>query len=244
LKNRNPGLDDSMTHRTEDGVVTELKIDGKNVTDLSPVRFLVGLKVFSCTNGPLADLSPLKSLPLTTLDLHGTLVRELAPLKGMSLTSLYLWWCGQVRDLESLRGMKLTHLDLNGCGQVQHLSPLKGMPLTGLYINDSKVRDLTPLRDMKLEFLACNNTTVSDLSALKGMPLRTLVIHGTGVADLRPLQGMPLEDIRLTPKNIMQGLDILRDMKSLKTIGTGWLDTPARPPAEFWDRYDKGEFKK
>ena len=30
---------------------------------------------------------------------------------------------------------------------------------------------------------------------------------------------MPLEDIRLTPKNITQGLDILRDMKSLKTIG-------------------------
>ena len=30
---------------------------------------------------------------------------------------------------------------------------------------------------------------------------------------------MPLEDIRLTPKNITRGLDILRDMKSLKTIG-------------------------
>ena len=29
---------------------------------------------------------------------------------------------------------------------------------------------------------------------------------------------MQLEDIRLGPKNITQGLDILRDMKSLKTI--------------------------
>jgi hypothetical protein len=140
--------------------------------------------------------------------------------------------------------MKLTHLDLNGCGQVQALSPLKGMPLTGLYINDSKVRDLTPLRDTKLEFLACNNTSVKDLTPLKGMPLKTLVMHGTGVADLRPLQGMALDAIRLTPRNITQGLDILRDMKSLKSIGTGWLDTPSWPPAEFWDRYDKGEFKK
>src|SRR5262245_58010082 len=35
----------------EGGMVTELNIDGKNVTDLSPVHFLVGLKVFRCTNG-------------------------------------------------------------------------------------------------------------------------------------------------------------------------------------------------
>jgi hypothetical protein len=54
---------------------------------------------------------------------------------------------------------------------------------------------------------------------------------------------MELEEIRLTPKNITQGLNILRDMKSLKTIGAG--NAPlAWPAAEFWDRYDKGEFKK
>jgi hypothetical protein len=97
---------------------------------------------------------------------------------------------------------------------------------------------------MKLTFLACNDTPVKDLSPLKDMPLKRLLIHGTGVADLKPLQGMPLEDICLTPKNIARGLDILRDMKSLKTIGTSWLDTLSWPPAEFWDRYDKGEFKK
>jgi len=64
-----------------------------------------------------------------------------------------------------------------------------------------------------------------------------LTINNTDVTDLTPLQGMPLEDIRLTPKNIIKGLEILRDMKSLKTIGTG---IPAWPAAEFWERYDKG----
>jgi hypothetical protein len=38
------------------------------------------------------------------------------------------------------------------------------------------------------------------------------------------------------------GLDILRDMNSLKTIGIG--ATQAWPATEFWDRHDKGEFKK
>jgi WD40 repeat protein len=244
LMKRNPAFDGSVTHKIEGGMVTELDINGKNVLDLAPVQFLVRLKVFRCTNGPLSDLSPLKDLLLTALDLHGTQVRDLSPLKDMPLTLLHLWGCSQVRDLEPLKGMKLIHLDLNGCTQVQDLEPLKGMPLTGLYINDSQVRDLTPLRDMKLTFLACNNTGVSDLSPLKGMPLQTLVMHGTGVDDLKSLHGMPLENIRLTPRNITQGLDILRAMKSLKTIGIGWFDAPAWPPAEFWDRYDKGEFKK
>ena len=44
-----------------------------------------------------------------------------------------------------------------------------------------------------------------------------------------------------TPKNITKGLDILRDMKSLKTIGIEW--DKAWPAAEFWERYDKGEFQ-
>jgi hypothetical protein len=53
----------------------------------------------------------------------------------------------------------------------------------------------------------------------------------TGLTDLTPLQGMPLEDIRLTPNSITRGLDILRDMKSLKTIGVEW--NQSWPAAEF-----------
>ena len=72
-------------------------------------------------------------------------------------------------------------------------------------------------------------TEVSDagLAHFKGMPLTVLWIFNTGITDLTPLQGMPLEEIRLTPKNITQGLDILRDMKSLKTIGIGWTPSLA-----------------
>jgi hypothetical protein len=81
----------------------------------------------------------------------------------------------------------------------------------------------------------------SGLAHFKGMPLTVLWIHNTGITDLNPLQGMPLEDIRLTPKNITKGLDILREMKSLKTIGIAARQS--WPAAEFWERYDKGEFK-
>ena len=126
------------------------------------------------------------------------------------------------------------------------MEPLKGMPLTSLNLADStQVRDLEPLKGMPLTSLKLQNCKeVRDLEPLKGMPLKGLWIYGTGVTDLTPLQGMDLEDIRLTPKNITQGLDILRDRESLKTIGISLVNTQVWPAAEFWARYDKGEFKK
>jgi hypothetical protein len=72
------------------------------------------------------------------------------------------------------------------------------------------------------------------------MPLKSLYVYAPNIADLKPLHAMKLEDIRLTPRNITQGLEMLRDMKSLKTIGLTHYD--AWPAAEFWDRLGKGEF--
>ncbi|MBI1832403.1 MAG: hypothetical protein HYR84_13250 [Planctomycetes bacterium] len=84
---------------------------------------------------------------------------------------------------------------------------------------------------------------MSDLEPLRGMPLTSLTLYGCPqVSDLTPLKGMPLELIHLAPKNITKGLEILRDIKSLKTIAAGVAQ--AWPAAEFWARYDKGEFKK
>ena len=76
----------------------------------------------------------------------------------------------------------------------------------------------------------------------KGMSLMHLWIDYTAITDLSPLQDMPLEEIRLTPKNITRGLDILRDRKSLKTIGIAAWDQDW-PAAEFWEPLDEGEFK-
>jgi hypothetical protein len=135
-------------------------------------------------------------------------------------------------------------------GLLADLTPLAGMNLAGLLdlnLVNTKVNDagMVCFKDSKnLTALTLGNTPVSDagLANFKGMRLRELYMDNTGITDLTPLQGMPLEKILLTPKNITRGLDILRDMKSLKTIGIGW--NRAWPAAEFWERYDKGEFKK
>jgi hypothetical protein len=120
--------------------------------------------------------------------------------------------------------MPLTSLKIGRCREVRDLTPLKGMPLRTLEIhNCEQVRDLTPLRGMPLLSL--------------DMPFCPLV------DDVSPLEGMPLEEIFFTPKDIRKGLHVLRQMKSLKTIGIrGWAKDRLSPE-EFWKKYDAGEFK-
>ena len=119
--------------------------------------------------------------------------------------------------------------------------------MTILNLGGTKVTDrgLGHFKDCKaLTHLLVGGTQVSDagLAKFKGTQMAMLWIDGTGITDLTILKGMPIEEIYLTPKKITKGLDVLHGMTSLKTIGIGW--NQSWPAAEFWERYDKGEFKK
>jgi serine/threonine protein kinase len=247
--------------------LTEFKCYGTRVSDLSPLQGM-NLRILNCDGLHVSDLSPLKGMPLETLDLTGTKVEDLTALAGMKLEQLGLERT-KVSDLSRLKGMKLTALSVCGTS-VSDLSPLEGMKLNFFHCGGSKVSDLSPLNEMPLKVLNCSETKVSDaslasiqgcndlielllagtqvsdaglahLKALKN--LKRLDLQGTKVSTLSPLEDMALEEIRLTPKNITQtGLEILRKMKTLKTIGIEW--NQAWPAAEFWARYQKGEFTK
>jgi len=239
------------------------------VQSLEPLKDmpLTVLDLVACAQ--IQDLTPLKGLKLTRLILHGSSgflgvqVRDLTPLKGMPLTDLSLSHCPvenieplkgmplislgfdhtPVWDLEPLRGTKLLKkLGLSNT-KVRNLEPLKGLQLNELWLEGTEISDLEPLKGMPLIDLGLTRCPrIRNLEPLKGMPLKTLWLPASGVTDLRPLQTLQLESISLTPKNITQGLDVLRGMKSLQTMGT-WFATEWSA-AEFWDRYEKGEFKK
>ena len=212
---RNPGFDGKFEHKIQGDVVTELQIVTDKVTDISPIRVWNDLRWLKC-NG--------SSKP------NGQLA-DLTPLRGMNLASL--------TRLE-LQNTKVTDASM------VYFKDRKN--LTHLNLGNTNVTDagLIHFKDCEqLNWLALNGTKVSGagLAYLKGVRLTGLLqIEGTSITDVTSLRDMPLEGIRLTPKNIARGLDILRDMKSLKTIGIRW--DQAWPAAEFWERYDKGEFGK
>jgi hypothetical protein len=263
LMRRNPGFDGKIEHKIEDGVVTEFKIVTDQVTDIAPIRVFNALRVFECrgtrtdkSNGLLADLMPLEGMNLaglTHLNLGGTKVTDAGIIyfkDCKDLTALYLDGtkvtdAGMIyfKDCKDLRALRLDATKVTDRGLV-HFQDCKDVTYLNLAYTQVSDAGLANFKDCKnLTDLNLGATRASDagLAHFKNMPLMRLWIYNTDITDLTPLQGMPLEEILLTPKNITKGLDILRDMKSLKTIGIAW--DQSWPAAEFWQRYDKGEFK-
>lgn len=97
---------------------------------------------------------------------------------------------------------------------------------------------------MKLTTLnLVNFSQVHDLTPLKGHAAHQVGPFGVQARDLTPLEGMNLTQIRFTPKNVTTGTDVLRRMKSLQNI-SGDVNNQYWPAADFWKKYDAGEFSK
>jgi serine/threonine protein kinase len=217
------------------------------IADLSPLRDmpLTMLSLAGCAL--VSDLTPLEGMPLTSLQLTSCVrVQDLTPLRDLPLTSLNLHNCRQVSDLTPLRGLPLRSLTLADCGQVSDLTPLAGLPLTWLDLSHCEnVRDLTPLHELPLTELSLDYCPqLKDLTPLHGMKLKSLhLMNCFQVEDLTPLEGLALTEIMLNPRANTRGMNALRQMKSLKTIAIGWEAKQKLSPAEFWRKYDAGEFK-
>jgi tetratricopeptide (TPR) repeat protein len=132
-----------------------------------------------------------------TLDLSGTAIADLQPLKGMPLGRLLLADCSRVTDIAPLRGMPLRTLNLGGTG-VTNLAPLNEIPHLGyLDLSGLTITNLEPLRGLKLRQLSLKQCKVTDLEPLRGMPLEMLNLWETPAASLEPLRGMPLKNLVL-----------------------------------------------
>ncbi|MCE9532386.1 MAG: SUMF1/EgtB/PvdO family nonheme iron enzyme [Planctomycetes bacterium] len=173
LKELNPGFDGKITGtngnvspKIDKGVVTEVRFNTDHVTDISPVRALVGLSILSCSGshsrqGKLSDLSPLQGMSLTDLHCSSTNVVSLAPLQGMKLQG-FDCTTTQVSDLSPLKGMPLRHVYCAGNMQLSDLSPLAGMPLLHLQCYATSVSDISVLKDCKsLSSLLATGTKVT-----------------------------------------------------------------------------------
>jgi serine/threonine protein kinase len=249
FKELNPGFDGKVTHRAEDGVVTELRFSSEpgngHLADLTPLRGmnLAGLKILHLGETQVSDaglehFEGCKSL--THLHLHGTQVSDagLEHFKGCkSLTHLDLNGT-QVSDagLEHFKGCKsLTHLSLAGTrvgdAGLTFFNNCKNLTL--LHLAGTQVSDagLALFKDCKnLTHLYLSGTEVSDLSPLKGMKLTILTCDGTQVSDLSPLKGMPLKELHcdFRPE---RDAEILRSIETLETIN-------GKPVNEFWKEVD------
>jgi hypothetical protein len=217
LMELNPGFDGKITLPKGEGaplivnaVLRDMGFRTNNVTDISPIRALAGLKSLSCSGshageGRLSDLSPLEGMKLGVLGFTNNPVSDISSLKGMPLERLYLNDT-QVVDLSPLQDMKsLTVLECRVLMEV----------------------DLAPLRSLKLTRLHCN---APDVSPLRGMPLTCLwCINNRHISDISPLEECKsLIELRLSglPKVTPAGVAALQ--KALPNCKIDW-DDPSKP---------------
>jgi formylglycine-generating enzyme required for sulfatase activity len=228
------------------------------LADLKPLEGmnLAALTILHLSNTKVSDAGMVlfkDCKKLTTLGLFYSQVGDagLIHFKDCkALTDLNLGWTkvtdaglANFKDCKVLANLWLHNTQVGDGGMVhfQECKALTNLNLSGTKVSDAGLAHFKDCKNLKGLYLADTQVGNTGLAHLKGMLLRDLWIQNTGITDLTPLHGMPLEEIRLTPKNITRGLDILRDMKSLKTIGIDW--NQSWPAAEFWERYDKGKFK-
>jgi len=238
-------------------------VDCHALTSLEPLRGMPLKKLYCSECLRVHDLEPLRGMPLEELDLNITAVSDLSPLAGMPLRLLRAK-CplddlgplrgmqieklaiggNAIRDLDPLRGMPCTELDINGCESITSLEPLRGMPCKWLQLYAcDKVENLEPLRGMPCIYLNLYHThSIKSLEPLRGMPLEVLHLSGNGATDLSPLAEMPLAELTFDAARIERGMEVLRNIKTLRRIYVHPAGTMS--PAEFWKRYDAGEFKK
>ena len=189
---RNPGFDGKVEHKIEEGVVTELRINTDQVTDISPIRVFNDLRVLDChgtythgqPNGTLSDLTPLKGMSLAGLkhlDLNDTQVSD----AGL----VYFKPC---KDLEYL---DLFRTRVGDAG-LAHFKDCKN--LTTLCLSETQTTDagLAHFKDCKkLTKLMLRGTQTSDagLAHFKDCEKLTQLMLGWHAGERRgpgPLQGL------------------------------------------------------
>ena len=148
--------------------LTELKINGAQITDVSPLAGLLALRTLGLASNQITDVSPLAGLlALQFLGLSNNQITDVSPLAGLlALRTLYLS-NNQITDVSPLAGLLALRTLYLSSNQITDVSPLAGLPaLQFLHLRSNQITDIAPLvSNMGLGF--------GDVVFLRGNPLST-----------------------------------------------------------------------
>jgi Leucine-rich repeat (LRR) protein len=208
------GWRESRIEKKADGTY-RLDLHKLPINDLSALRGLP-ISDLDISSTGATQLGPLAKCPLRVLVCYMTSVQDLAPLSGMALEK-FDGGDTKINDVRPLRKMPMRWLSLRTT-QVSDISPLEGMPLQVVNLGDLKgVTDLKWIQNAALKELDADHTGISDLNAIAGCTLlEKLNCSFTGVSDLRPLVGKKLSILYAAGIKI-RNIDVLRGMP-LRTL--------------------------
>lgn len=160
---------------------------------------------------PIRDIFELRGMPLTFLDLTGTSVRDLGVLQNSNIGELLVAGT-PIPDLMVARTMRaLKRLDASST-PVNSGSPLESLPLQHLNLSNTRIIDFSFVpRLPQLEVLELNGCAVRSLSRLITPSLRSLSVNQTRIEDLSPLANSGITHLQIAGTPI-------RDFSPLKGL--------------------------
>lgn len=185
--------------------VTSLKIEDKNLTDISGIEYFTNLTSLYCGNNQLTAL-PVENLTnLTSLSCFGN---QLTALPVKNLTQLTSLSCGD-NQLTALPVEDLTNLTSLRCSDNQLTElPVESLTnLTSLYCNNNQlaalpVKNLTLLEQLNCGMNLLTELDIENLTQLKNLSCYNNQLTSLPVGKLNNLNVLNCHDNRLTELDI------------------------------------------
>ena len=203
--------------------LTELNLNWKEITDITPLSALTNLTSLNLGSNQITDITPLSALTnLTYLNLSANQITDITGLLGLTnLTDLNLYQ-NEITDITGLSGLtNLTYLAL-GHNQIIDITGLSGLTnLTKLELCWNKVIDIIPLSTLtNLTKLALNLNQITDITGLSVLTkLTQLYLCDNQITDITRLSGLTnLTDLDLECNQITDITPLLR-LTNLRKLG-------------------------
>jgi Leucine-rich repeat (LRR) protein len=121
-------IPDRPITRRDLSVVTELDLNGRKITDISPLQSMTQLKELKLSGNEISDISPIQGMTqLTKLYLSWNQISDISPIQGMTqMTDLWLYG-NNISDISPLQGMTQLYQLLLEHNQISDISCLHGM---------------------------------------------------------------------------------------------------------------------
>ena len=200
-----------------------LDLSSRNLTDLSALAGLSGVRELDLRDNAIADLSPLSGLSgLQVLDLSGNRIEELWPLAGLPALQRLNLSGNRIADIGMLSGLGgLQVLDLSG-NRIEELWPLAGLPaLRRLNLSGNRIADIGMLSGLGgLQVLDLSGNRIEELWPLAGLPaLRRLNLSGNRITDIAMLSGLGGLQVLLLDRNRVADAGALSPLTGLANLG-------------------------
>jgi len=204
--------------------LTELNINWKEITDVTPLSALTNLTYLNLSGNQITDITPLSVLTnLTYLNLSTNQITDITGLSALTnLTKLDLSE-NQITDITGLSALtNLTYLNLyqNEITEITGLSALTNLTYLNLYNN--QITDITGLSGLtNLTYLALSNNQIIDITALSGLTnLTYLALSDNQIIDITGLSG--LTNLTYLELGCNQIIDII-PLSTLTNLTKLWL---------------------